>query len=368
MREPAASSWYKYFYFTKTTKMSASIHLTIPQPCHENWHQMSADEQGRYCNACQKTVIDFTSMSDQEMLNHISKSTTPICGRLGDDQIDKELSLVVKRKFPSWLYTWNVFLAVSFGAVQSNGQSKYQNIDSASKQARLTSESFKIGKVISHTGEDKQAVIWQIVDRSTKYPVAYASVTIKKKHYSLAADASGRFMLTRAMVGKSAKVEISAIGYKQLDSNLHFSGTEQIIYMEPMVTEMKEVLIKVGATRRRTIYGGAIVMVRKDTILNKLAKECKEWIPFKNDIRIYPNPAFKGSMINIKLALKKTGNYALELLTADGMLMHKQHIVMEVKEKMVKLPLPGSFVPGIYWVRISGVGDGKTYQGKMVVL
>jgi hypothetical protein len=48
--------------------MPKYLHLDIPEPCHEDWHKMSPEAQGRYCGSCQKTVTDFTSMSDTQLV------------------------------------------------------------------------------------------------------------------------------------------------------------------------------------------------------------------------------------------------------------------------------------------------------------
>jgi len=43
-------------------------HISIPKPCHENWDAMHPREQGRHCDACDKTVIDFTEKSEKEIV------------------------------------------------------------------------------------------------------------------------------------------------------------------------------------------------------------------------------------------------------------------------------------------------------------
>lgn len=46
--------------------MIASVKVSIPKPCYENWNSMSIDEKGRFCSVCAKTVIDFTKMNAEE--------------------------------------------------------------------------------------------------------------------------------------------------------------------------------------------------------------------------------------------------------------------------------------------------------------
>ena len=41
--------------------------ISIPQPCSQSWQQMTPVEQGRHCESCCKTVVDFTPMSNDEI-------------------------------------------------------------------------------------------------------------------------------------------------------------------------------------------------------------------------------------------------------------------------------------------------------------
>jgi hypothetical protein len=68
--------------------MSQSISLTVQldEPCQENWNDMDATQQGRFCNNCQKQVIDFTGFTDQQLLHYFLANPFPVCGRLRQSQ------------------------------------------------------------------------------------------------------------------------------------------------------------------------------------------------------------------------------------------------------------------------------------------
>jgi len=57
--------------------------LKIETPCHEDWTKMSPNKEGRHCGLCDKTVVDFTVMSQEEITNYLShNSKAQICGRI----------------------------------------------------------------------------------------------------------------------------------------------------------------------------------------------------------------------------------------------------------------------------------------------
>jgi hypothetical protein len=60
--------------------------LSIPEPCHQSWQQMAAVNGGRHCESCCKTVVDFTLMNNDEIINYLSASKN-VCGRFDAHQL-----------------------------------------------------------------------------------------------------------------------------------------------------------------------------------------------------------------------------------------------------------------------------------------
>jgi hypothetical protein len=71
--------------------------ITISTPCHENWENMTIDEQGKFCAVCSKTVRDFTGFSDEELKNSLNTNEN-ICGRFRDDQLGRNLNFSLTAK------------------------------------------------------------------------------------------------------------------------------------------------------------------------------------------------------------------------------------------------------------------------------
>ena len=64
--------------------------LKIANPCNENWDEMSKNNLGRHCQLCDKTVVDFTKMSSEEIRDYLSKKGKErVCGRIIKPQVKK---------------------------------------------------------------------------------------------------------------------------------------------------------------------------------------------------------------------------------------------------------------------------------------
>lgn len=90
--------------------MPNPLHVSIQDPCHENWQQMTPNEQGRHCLACQKTVVDFTQMSDQAILTYLRQTTSGVCGRFSIDQLDRHYGDPAPKHRFNFAYAWSVLV------------------------------------------------------------------------------------------------------------------------------------------------------------------------------------------------------------------------------------------------------------------
>ncbi|MES2478897.1 MAG: hypothetical protein V4561_07410 [Bacteroidota bacterium] len=64
--------------------------LNIPEPCHQNWDDMTPEKKGRFCGSCQKIVVDFTQMSDEQVKHYLLDSRNKnTCGRFLASQIGR---------------------------------------------------------------------------------------------------------------------------------------------------------------------------------------------------------------------------------------------------------------------------------------
>ncbi len=83
---------------------------------------MIPEEKGRYCGSCKKVVVDFSSMSDAQLMNFFKTPKDAVCGRFGKEQLERDI--VIEKKRLPWI---NYFFGLAFPAfllsLKSSGQS-----------------------------------------------------------------------------------------------------------------------------------------------------------------------------------------------------------------------------------------------------
>ena len=94
-----------------------SLSISVPEPCHEKWSEMTPAEKGRHCKSCQKTVFDFTKMPKVKIAEFVTEHNGNLCGRFSSDQLNVEL--IPPKPSKSWLKYAAIFMglipAVGFG-------------------------------------------------------------------------------------------------------------------------------------------------------------------------------------------------------------------------------------------------------------
>lgn len=66
------------------------LKITIPEPCHERWDKMTPTEKGAYCQSCEKEVMDFSGLQQDDIAYYFKhKDTGKTCGRFTKAQLNQ---------------------------------------------------------------------------------------------------------------------------------------------------------------------------------------------------------------------------------------------------------------------------------------
>jgi hypothetical protein len=71
--------------------LKTKYEVSIPENCVQSWDEMSPNGKGRHCQFCSKTVIDFSMMSEQKIIEYLKTNKGNLCGRFTENQLKQPL-------------------------------------------------------------------------------------------------------------------------------------------------------------------------------------------------------------------------------------------------------------------------------------
>ncbi len=219
------------------------LQLSIPEPCHQSWHEMTPTQQGRFCNACAKEVVDFSIMSDSEVLNYFSSlKNEKICGRAYPDQLERAITkpkIIKKAKFWYWNYAAILFLFFSKMSIKAQAQGQVISVP-----AKIDINSSLQGSVGGIMINNKKTVTGKITNTDGT-PVSFATIKIKGTNQASGADADGNYCIK--VNTKTDMLEISAIGFETKEISLKDFNSTDIVLTQLENKWLGEVVVTVGA-------------------------------------------------------------------------------------------------------------------------
>jgi len=213
-----------------------TVKIAIANPCHEDWNNMLPEEKGKFCLACQKTVVDFSAMSDAQIIDFLGKSSGKICGRINEERLNTPISNHVPLKSSFFnKYIAGLLMALGFYNTAVQGQ----NNPKAPQETIIKPGAIDVRK----TPKGPMKIEGQITDSKTKKALVYASVTIDGSRITINTDKNGKFSLEvpEEFRNESLTLLISNFGYNDLYlSNIDIS--RNVVYLNPVLKKEKNMV------------------------------------------------------------------------------------------------------------------------------
>jgi hypothetical protein len=348
--------------------MAKQFRLTIADPCHENWDQMTPAEKGRFCDSCQKQVVDFTDMTDGQIASFFKKTTGSICGRFMDDQLNRSIA-IPKKRIP-WVkyffqFTLPLFLAsLKSGAQKSNSR---DNLTGNRTEVYTTVGFVLPGPEIEITHFSKE-IVGVVVDEDG-YPVPYASIMIKGTSLGVQANRDGEFII-EIPTKKNVELEISSVGFEAKKFNVFIPNMQKVFQLSK-ITLSEVVVVGYPATRCSSITGAvSYVSEQIDSVAEKTENKT---IPEPLTDRktsgaaiIYPNPLVRGGTITIELRTNSLPVARVRIVSLDGKLVLTQDQKAK-DQKRFTIQADPRWAAGIYFVQLIDE-KGKLIQTEKLVV
>ena len=200
-------------------KNKKDLKLSIPRPCSADWDGMTANNIGRHCDSCQKTVVDLSNFTDKELIEFFKKATGKICGRLNPYQIDRPMPMIEQSRH-SLLYKTLLGTAVVAGISTSvQGQTTAQTPPPTVQKPIATYAT--MGEVVARH-KDEHIITGKVKDATTKKPIANAEVMLERADLIAYTDSTGAFTLNipDSLLGQKLKLLFNTPGHTNLEKEI----------------------------------------------------------------------------------------------------------------------------------------------------
>jgi hypothetical protein len=212
--------------------MSKSVKITIPNPCHENWANMTPEGRGRFCAACQKTVVDFTNATDREIVTAYKKEAS-LCGRFRQDQLNRQLAQY-NRPSP-----WATGIVATVGLLALSVQPALSQTPETEQTPTP-----QTGSVTENVPTQGQFVFNGIITES-EIPVSDVTVKNKNSGIEVISDIEGKYSI---LANEGDSIEFSWIGMETFKITAKKNEAVQNIKIDDHLQWMGEVIVVKNGT------------------------------------------------------------------------------------------------------------------------
>ena len=185
------------------------IQIQIDKPCSEDFKTFKKTDNGGFCNSCKKTVVDFTKMSDQEILTYFSNEKSKTCGLFLESQLKSYSNLsLLSNKQKSTTFASSIF-GISLVSILSLTNAYSQ--DKTNVTTIVKEENFATKKDIDSVHVNEKITVSGIVSDQSG-PLPGANIYLKNYNISTQTDIDGKFIFPKQLKTGDVLV-VNFIGY-----------------------------------------------------------------------------------------------------------------------------------------------------------
>ena len=298
---------------------------------------MTQEEKGRFCSSCKKTVIDFTGMSDRELIAFFKKPSGSLCGRFNQEQLDRDI--VIPRKRIPWIKYFFQFVLpaflISLKASSQKEQAKGTVAVVCTKEVK--SDTVTIIKPLPE--EAGYEIKGKVVDKNG-LGVSYASIVIKGTQTGIVCDSAGYF--TMKSLDTSLVLVASSVGLVSKEFVVNDFSFTQVVLDE--IQLLGEVVVT-GLIATKPSKPVPLIKKAVDTAFSRFS--------------IYPNPLPLNSVFTINTKKLEKADYMISVVSMNGEVIQSRIITVNGKNQVFSFQLE-KIVSGNYLVQLLNQSSGKS--------
>lgn len=194
------------------SKLKPQLQIQNQFQCQQSYGSMEPRGGGRHCSKCDKTVLDFTQLSDREIAEVMMQNPQGVCARTRVSQMNRNLLPAERQK--SRFY-WPPLVAGLITAVVPSWASAQTNVPDYS-QVWMDRGTPNCALLKEDTVQEK--VQGMVVDKENGEPLPFANVYLEGTKIGAVTDFDGKFTLNipDSLHSDSLLVVVTSIGYKTM--------------------------------------------------------------------------------------------------------------------------------------------------------
>lgn len=191
---------------------------------------MTPATRGRYCAACAKTVVDFSCMTDAQVIAHLSHASGLSCGRFRADQLHRPLLTPVgPSRWRSWLAAAVALLGLQDLVAQpAKGQSTSVMAISAG-QGPQKPQGERPESNATTAAADSLIIRGRVIDKESGEGLPGVTVLVVGSTIGVSTTMDGKFALKIPEESyKKGTLRFSSIGYMPEEKPAPFFGASNV--------------------------------------------------------------------------------------------------------------------------------------------
>jgi hypothetical protein len=310
---------------------------------------MQPAEKGRHCEHCCKTVVDFTEMSDEEIIRYVTERPFGICGRLMPDQLGRKLAPapVQRNGWSGW--RWVLAGLVMVGKGSGSGRTVKPAVE-----ARAPKEDTG-GK------DDRGEVFTGKLAYST--PVVMGDTVITTD--------PGKAEMDDVFVKPPRDRDSAEMGTPAIIRTGSVGDPVDTMQMPPPPAIQPLPQHKLVGYAGGIVVGVCIKKTPIDTVTDILKQAVVDTLTAlnilpKNELTVYPNPVARGGALQLAWQAEP-GRYQLALLNTHGALVEQRMLEVAGKGQVDQWEVPVGLAAGVYFLRVVKEGGANVYTREILV-
>ena len=316
------------------------LQLIIDSPCTQNWDTMLPQTNGKHCNQCNKTVVDFTYMTDNEVLHYFTNNTNQnICGRLAESQLNRDVALQLPMaNNPSKWYLKYVALSLLF-------------VNNYKANAQL-------GKI---------RLPENVCNKDTIMP----KISIKNLQGKIVNTNVKSVVKTNIILGGVRSINKDIKPLLIVDGKI--TALADINKINPNIIEAVSILSNAAATALYGpdgVSGALLVTTKKITPLKKINNKVKDTINLQKHfnepiIKVFPNPVSIGSIVSVVSNNITNNNCSLSIYNSSRQLIETFNVNTNNK---FTFAISSKYSTGLYYIQLANSNNVILHSQKFIVL